>query len=273
MIPIFDHHIHMDGRNADDYELMAVAGVRKILVPCAASNERRYGRASYGARFDRVVDFEHARAARFDVELLAGVSVHAADIGDYESALEGIDEVAERLETPHVRALGEVSLRTFSDEEIDIFERQLGLAAKRRVPVMIESPPGLEDFRSLLAVLEKAIAAGRADRHRLCLLDVDGEKLSLAYPLELGAYGLPVSPELDGLFCLREKLTSEEVVAILERFGPAHLMLNSGLHFGSADPLGLAKTVLRLQLRGVPAADLRLIAHDNADRFFDAAAA
>ncbi|MFD0441574.1 hypothetical protein ACFQ10_01225 [Streptomyces indonesiensis] len=68
---------------------------------------------------------------------------------------------------------------------------------------------------------------------------------------------------------MREKITHREVTEILDRWGPDRLMLNTGFHFGSADPLGLAKTVHRLRLGGVPEPTVRALAHGNAARFFD----
>lgn len=272
MIPIFDHHIHMDGRSADDYELMAVSGVSKVLVPCSATNERRHSGASFGARFDKLIGFERERASRYAVELFVGLSVHAADMADHDGALVGIEEVDHRLGRSCVRAVGELALRRFSEEEIDVFERQLELASRRHVPAMVESPPAMDAFERLLAVLEGVFHRGTADPATVCLMDLDKEKLKLATDLGFGGYGLPVSPLLDGLFRLRDKLTHAEILEVLDNFGPDRLMLNTGFHFGSADPLGLAKTVLRLRIRGVSDEILRALAHDNAARLFDAPA-
>lgn len=268
MTRLFDHHIHTDCRNADDYELMAVSGVTKILVPCSATNELRFTGPGFGAHFDRLTGFERERARRYGVEMLVGLAVNAADIGDPAGAFAALDELSACLREPCVRAVGELSLRRFTADEVEIFERQLEIATAAGLPVLVEGPPELAAFERLLAVLESALDRGKADRRRVGLTDVNQHKLKLARRLRLGGYGLPVSPKVDGLFGLREKLTHLDVLEILAEFGPDGLMLNTGLHCGSGDPLGLAKTVLRLRLSGVDEPTLRNLACDHAEHFF-----
>ncbi|MGH3900184.1 MAG: hypothetical protein ACRDTA_18470 [Pseudonocardiaceae bacterium] len=265
---LFDHHIHSDGRNADDYELMAISGVTSVLVPCSASNERRPSGESWAARFDRLLDTEVARAARYGIDLYVALAVHAADIVDLSSALGGIAELTSRLGGDRVLAVGELSLRRFDDVEIEAFRRQLHIAVEFGLPVMVETPPPMPEFAAMVDVLRGLLDRGGLDPSQLCLLDLDRDKVRLVTDLQVGAYGLPVSPALDGLFCIRRKLTHLEVIAILEEHGPDRLMLNTGFHFGSADPLGLAKTVHRLRLAGVSESILQAIGHDNAAGFF-----
>lgn len=267
-LPLFDHHIHADGRNADDYELMAISGVTTVLVPCSATGERRPVAASFAARFDRLLEAEAARAARYGVDLYVGLAVHAADMAGLDGARGGIRELAARLDHPRVLAVGELALRSFGPDEEEILERQLAVAAEHGKPVMIETPPPPEAFARMVRVLDRLLDRGPLPRDRVALMDLDHAKLRLARELGVGAYGLPVSPPHDGLFRLREKLDARAVAEILAEHGPDRLMLNTGFHYGSADPLGLAKTVLRLRLAGVPDPTLRAVAYDNAAEFF-----
>lgn len=272
-LPLFDHHIHSDLRNADDYELMAVSGVLTALAPCSSSHESRTTGQAFAARFDRLLDVETGRAAAYGVDLYVGLAVHAADMTDRESALAGVDELEKRLDHPRVKAIGEVSLRRLTREETDVLEAQLRLAARTATPVMVETPPPPEAFTAMLPVLARAVERSGVDPALVAVMDLDAHKLDLVRapgPLaECGGYGLAVSPRQDALFAVREKITHREVTEILDRWGPDRLMLNTGFHFGSADPLGLAKTVHRLRLGGVPEPTVRALAHGNAARFFD----
>lgn len=268
MVPVFDHHIHMDTRNCSDYELMALAGISRVMVPCSPTHERRFSRQAYAGRFDKLLEFERSRAASFGIELYVALSVNSVDMGDHRSACEGIEEVEQRLGRQEVRAVGELALRRFGDEEVDIFERQLRLASARRHPVILEAPIEMAAFEQLLVLLEGAIARGLVLPRQVCIVDLNHAKLKLARRLGLGGYGVPVSPRFDGPFCLREKLDHREVLRLLEEFGPEGLMLNSGLHSGNADPLCLAKTVLRLELHGLDRRTLQALASDNAEKLF-----
>lgn len=264
---IFDHHCHPDLRNATDYELMALAGVEKILSPCSSTGERRHDGRAWGERFDRLLR-ERERAAHFGIELVVALAVNAADMAEHEAALAGLVELEARLDRPEVVAIGELALRTFSAAELDLFTRQLVLARARALPVLVEAPVPAADFCRLLEVLRAEIAAGRADATRLCLLDLDAEKLRLASALPLGGFGLPVSPPFDGPFMLRPRLSDRDVTAMVRERGAQRLMLNSGLHYGYADPLGLPRSLLRMRLEGVPAELLADLAYNNAERLF-----
>jgi predicted metal-dependent TIM-barrel fold hydrolase len=267
-IPIFDHHVHMDARNAGDYEAMALSGVCRVLIPCSFTGEKKYCRLGYGARFDRLTEVERSRAAHFGIELLVGLAVNAADIGDPSAALEGVEEVESRLSCPCVRAVGELALRTFSAVERQVFQAQLRLAQRHGRPVMVEACPAMHDFEQLLEFLADSIKAKLISPGRVCLLDLNAEKLERARRLELGAYALAVSPRVDGPFTIHPKLEPAEVARVITRFGSERLMLNSGLHFGLSDPLALPKTVLRLRLQGMDERTLSRLAHDNAEEFF-----
>ncbi|MFJ2744553.1 TatD family hydrolase [Streptomyces sp. NPDC087440] len=273
LVPLFDHHIHSDLRNADDYELMAVSGITTALVPCSSSHERRTSGDAFAARFDRLIEVETRRAAAYGIDLYVGLAVHAADMSDLRSALEGVDELHKRLGHPRVKALGEVSLRHRTTDEVTVLERQLSLAAQTGTPVMVETPPPLEAFGAMLSPLARAIERSGVDVGRVAVMDLDEHKLGLVLDHGgfdgLGGYGLAVSPGADALFAVRQKVTHREVMSILDSRGPDRLMLNTGFHFGSADPLGLGKTVHRLRLGGVPEQTVRALAHGNAAEFFD----
>jgi len=268
LAPIFDHHVHMDTRSCSDYEVMALAGVTKMLVPVSPTLERKFCVQSYCEHFDRLVRFEPMRAAAFGIDMLVALSVSAGDIGDCKAAFAGIDEVEKRLAQDNVVAVGELSLRTFSDIEIEIFRRQLELSTRRNCPVIIEAPIDFPDVERLVAVLDQAFNDGLAHPGKVCLVDLNYDKLQLARKLRLGGYGVAVSPKVDGLFCLREKCDFREVLKILDAFGLEGLMLNSGLHVGFADPLCLPKTVLRLKVNGLDEQTLCSLASGNAEEFF-----
>jgi len=268
MVPIFDHHIHMDARDCNGYEAMALASVERVLVPCSPTGERKASRQAWSDRFDRLLEFEARRAETFGIQLCAALAVCASDAADPESAIAGVDEVVKRLGRPRVVAIGELCMRAFSDLDIELFTRQLRLANELDYPVIVEAPIEMQAFERMLLELEHSIAAGFATPRRISLIDVNYEKIKAARSLNLGAYGVPVSPKIDGLFCIREKLDHHEVLHILDEFGPNGLMLNSGLHVGFADPLGLPKTILRLRMHGLDVDTLRALAMENADGFF-----
>ena len=269
-IPIFDHHIHMDSRNANDYELMAVSGVEAILVPCTFSGQQKKTKDAYFEYFKRLLGFEKSRASAFGIEFYAGLSINSGDIGDMKAANEAVNELSEYLSHEGVCALGELSLKSYSKDEIAIFVRQLTLAKELSMPVMIEAPPGkgIEPLEKLVVVLKGAISDHDLDPSSWLMVDLNKDKLALVWDLELGGYGIPVSPKLNGLFAVHQKMDAKEAKEIIDQYGSEKIMFNSALHFGFGDPLCISRVLLHLDRMGVSDEILKKLTYDNAIRFF-----
>lgn len=268
MMAIYDHHIHMDARNANDYEWMALCGVQAMVAPCSFSGEKRCSGESFAARFSRLTQFERVRASHFGIRLHAALAVHAADIGSERGATEGLDVMARFLEEEKVVAVGELAFRSFNALEVDVFSNQLVLAKQHGMPVMVEAPQGINATRKLLKHLDKFLSKGLIEPQRVCVVDLNLAKFELLKPLRLGAYGFAVSPKVDGIFAVHEKLTPDQVKEVLAISEDQVVMLNSGLHFGFADPLCLPKTLMRLRLEGMDEELLANLAFNRAQRFF-----
>lgn len=268
MLSIFDPHIHMDNRSCHEYEQLALAQVTRILIPTSPTGERRHSRSSFGARFDRLLGFETERAGHFGINAQVALAVNAADVADMRSALGALSELAARLADRRVAAIGEIAFRSFSNDEMLLCIRQASLAERTGLPVIIEAPITMTDFAKLVQLLDSMFAKGTVSPHRVCLVDLNREKLQQVRHLGLAGYGIPVSPPWEGPFAIREKLHHAEIIRILDEGGAEGLMLNSGLHVGFADPLGLPKTILRLRLAGVADSTLEQIANLNAAEVF-----
>ncbi len=258
----------MDSRSANEYELMAVAGVEAVLVPCPFTGERRTSAAAFLGHFDRILGLERKRAAAFGIELFAALSVHAGDVGDFDAAFEVVEALPELLRGERVCALGEVALKSYSPREVELFVRQLCVAQQAGMPAIVEAPPG-DDPGAMLAVLRDAFARHDLEPRNVMVVDVGLKKLRAFHALGLGAYGVPVSPRLNGLFVVHQKADAAEAREILDTYGPERMMFNSALHFGFGDPLGVARVLLHLSRQGVSNELLERLAFRNAAEFFD----
>jgi uncharacterized protein len=235
-------------------------------VPCTFTGEKRRSADAFFERFERILGLERKRAAAFGVELLAGLSVNAADIGDVDAAWQVLDALPRYLEREGVAAVGELSLKSFSEEERALFARQLEIAEAAGVPAMVEVPPGSGE--EMAAALGRAIQESHVRPENIIAVDVNSEKLPAFWELGLGAYGLPVSPPNNGLFAIHRKVDAVEARALLDQYGPERLMFNTALHLGSGDPLGISRVLLHLQRSGVSDEVLRRLAYGNAMQFF-----
>jgi predicted metal-dependent TIM-barrel fold hydrolase len=270
MIPIIDCHVHMDVRNANDYELMAVSGVEKVVVPCSFTGEARPDAESYARYYDRLLGLEKMRAEAYGIELHVAVAVDPQDMTDDGAVNRAVDALAGYLEDPAVCALGEMELKTFSERELSAFVRQLRLADRLKAPVLLKAPrlDKRVNLPRMVEVLRKAIHDHDLDPSRILFMDLTLDTLGHAWDLNLGGYGIPVSPTLDSLFVIHEKATPQEALQIIEQYGADRLMFNTALHFGFGDPLALSRVLLYLKQKQVGEDTLGKVFYGNAKNFF-----
>jgi predicted metal-dependent TIM-barrel fold hydrolase len=72
---IFDPHVHMMARVTDDYERMALAGVRAVCEPAFWLGEPRTNAGSFRDYFNHILRFEADRAMWFGIEHYACIAM------------------------------------------------------------------------------------------------------------------------------------------------------------------------------------------------------
>ena len=269
-IPIFDTHAHMDIRSANEYELMAVSGVECIIVPCTYTREVRKTKYAFFQYYDKLLNLETRRALVFGVKLYVAISVHPEDITDPAVARDVLDILPEYLKNPYVCAIGEIGLEKFTDIEIEVFYRQLHLAKEYDLPVIMHTPHHnkQENLEKMVAILEDAIDKYQLDKTRLLIDDLSVDDFETVYHLDLGGYGIAVSPTIGGLFILHRKANAEEAYNLIQRYGTKSIIFNSALAFGSGDPQGIARVLLHLKMKGIDEESLVKLAYSNGAAFF-----
>lgn len=270
-IPIIDGHVHMDVRSANEYELMAISGVEAVVIPSTCNGEKRSSKEAYFQFYDRLLTAERQRAERHGLKAGIAVSVDPEDLHEVEIAYEVIEGLPRYFDNPHVCAMGEIGLEKFTPAEVSVFLRQLRLARDYALPVIMHTPH--EDKEAnlprMVAILEEAITEYGLERRLLLLDDLTVDTIDCAWGLELGAYGLAVSPPLNGVYVAHRKATPREAKELLDRYGAAKLIFNSALGWGYGDPQAISRVLLHLKLMGVREDDLKAVVYDNPKRFFE----
>jgi len=271
--PIFDSHVHMDSRSANDYELMALTGVERLLIPCTFTGERRRTASDYLRYFERLLGFERQRAAAFGIKASFALGINTGDVADWTCVDEAVDAMGALLHQEQVVAIGELGFKDFVADEVALFHAQLKLAKRHRLPVIVEAPwrHGREALERTAQIIADAIEAEAFESSRLALMDVHVEQLPVVWSLDLGGYGIPVAPRHDLPFALHRKAGPKEVQQAVAQYGDTRLLINSALHFGVGDPMGIARTLLALRMAGLPRDTLKRIAYDNAVSLFGSA--
>src|SRR5256885_7314687 len=136
---IFDPHIHMSSRTTDDYERMAAAGVRALVEPAFWLGQPRTGVGSFTDYFDALVGWEPFRASQFGIRHHCAIALNPKEAND-PRCVEVLDLLPRYLAKDRVVAVGEVGYDSMTPEEDTALARQLQLARKHELPVLVHTP-------------------------------------------------------------------------------------------------------------------------------------
>ena len=255
---LFDPHIHMYARVTDDYERMALAGIRATIEPAFWLGQPRTRAGSFLDYFAHLTGYEVARAGNFGIELFAAIAMNPREANDRALADEVIAGMGPFLDHPRTVAVGEVGYDLITPAEDVALTRQLALATEKGLPVIVHTPHRhkVQGVERLLAVLREV----KADPARICIDHNTEETTRLA--LDAGCWaGHTVYPVT--------KLSPERAVNLLEAHGTDRMMVNSSADWGVSDPLSVPKVAQEMRRRGFAEAEIAKVCWDNPIRFFE----
>jgi len=254
---IIEPHIHMYSRTTDDYQAMYAAGIRACLEPSFwLGSSRRYA-GTFFDYFQLILDFETVRARRFGIDHYAGVSVNPKEAEDAKLVDEVLSGMEPYLDHPRCVALGEIGFNNITPNEEAAFVKQLRIAAKRLMPIIIHTPHA-DKLRGTKRIVEIIRGEG-LDQGRI-VIDHNTEET------------MPVSRTTD-CFCGMtvypySKLNPQRVSNIIRQFGSERMIVNGSADWGVSDPLSLPKVVDYMGKDGHSAETVRKIVFDNAMAFY-----
>lgn len=254
---LVDPHIHMTSRTTADYAAMAEAGVAVVIEPSFWLGQPRTHVGTFEDYFRSLVGWERFRASQFGIRHYCTLSLNPKEANDPRVA-DGVLALLPRyLAKDGVVAVGEIGYDDQTPEEDRYFAAQLALAAEWKLPVLVHTPHrdkkrGTE--RSLALIRDVGFPEERV------LIDHNNEE-TLPLVLASGCVaGHSIYPN--------SKMDEARMVALVRRYGPARLVINSAADWGVSDPLKVPKTVQAMRDAGIPDADIATIAWENPIRFF-----
>ena len=249
---MIDAHIHADTRPYEDFEKMAVAGVKKA-ISCAHDPMRMSTSAVVLDHIDRIMVNDTQRAAKNGLKLFSAVGIHPRSISsDYEVVF---DKLPELLDNENVVAIGEIGLENASELEIKIFKQQLQLAQDLGMKVIIHTP---RTNKKEVTEITASVIEDNIDTSLVQIDHVDGTIIERLMEYD-GLLGLTVQPQ---------KMTPIEAVTIMDEYGYDKFVLDSDMSSSPSDPLSVPKTVHKLKLAGVDEKNIRKVSRTNAADFF-----
>ena len=258
---IIDPHIHCYSRTTDDYHKMYDAGIRSVIEPSfwLGSNRRHAG--TFFDYFRHILEFEPTRAARFGIDHYACIAMNPKEAVFTELAHEVIDGLEPYLDHPRCVAMGEVGYNLINKEEEDVMMRQLELAKKKNMIVMVHLPHDTPVVSKKKGT-ERTIAV-------LKELNCDPQKILLDHNTE-ETVGLTRDAGLWAAMSVYpySKLTPERVVGILKKFGTEQMMANSAADWGVADPCSLLRVADAMKAAGFTTEQTEKIVFHNPLAFY-----
>jgi len=227
---IFDPHIHMTSRTTDDYERMAAAGVRALVEPAFWLGQPRTNVGSFTDYFDSLVGWEPFRAAQFGIRHHCTIALNPKEAND-PRCREVLDVLPRYLNKDGVVAVGEIGYDSMTADEDSAFAAQLALAVEFELPALVHTPHRDKirgTRRSLDVVRESGIEPGRVVIDHL-------NEVTIGLVKDSGCWmGFSIYPDT--------KMSPSRMVALLQEYGPARVLVNSAADWGRSDPLLTLRT-------------------------------
>ncbi len=254
---LFDPHIHVTSRTTMDYEVMAAAGIAAVVEPSFWVGQPRTHVGTFEDYFNMLLGWERFRASQFGIHHFCTLSLNPKEANNPRIAQGVIDLLPRYLQKDGVVAVGEIGYDDMTPEEDKYFAAQLELAIRFDLPALVHTPHrdkkrGTE--RSLALIREVGIAEERV------LIDHNTEE-TLPLVLDTGCWaGHSIYPFT--------KMDEARMVALVKKFGPARLLVNSAADWGVSDPLKVPKTVQAMREAAIAETAIETIVWANPVAFF-----
>ena len=247
----------MYSRTTDDYEKMALSGIRTVIEPSFWLGQERTSFETLKDYWEYIISFEHNRAAQFGIDHYCAISINPKEANNKKFANDSLQIIEEFLLRENVVALGEIGFDLMTIQEEDVFRKQLLLADKLKIPIIIHTPHTnkLDGTKKTFEIIEDL----EVEQSRI-IVDHNNEdtiELSLSYDVYSGITVYP-----------NTKLSPFRAVNILKKFGTDKILINSSADWGISDPLSVPKTALEMESHGFSQKEIEKVLFSNPNLFF-----
>jgi predicted metal-dependent TIM-barrel fold hydrolase len=254
---LFDPHIHMTSRTTDDYARMAEAGIVAIVEPAFWLGQPRTHVGTFEDYFLSLLGWERFRASQFGIRHFCTLALNPKEANN-PAVADGVLALLPRyLEKDGVVAVGEVGYDEMTSAEDRVFAAQVELARNAGLPLLVHTP-----HRDKKKGTERTIALIRdcGFPEPRVLIDHNNEE-TLPLVLATGCWaGHSIYPET--------KMDEARMVALVQKYGPERIVINSAADWGVSDPLKVPKTAALMRASGIAEDAIATIVWDNPVAFF-----
>ncbi len=249
---VIDHHVHMYSRTTDDYRRMAAAGIVAIMEPAFWLGAPRRYPGTFWDYFNHLTTFEPTRASAVGIDYYCAIAVNPKESEDTVLVEETLAGMEEYLDRERVIAVGEVGFNNITPNEEKAFRRQLQIAVRRNMPIMVHTPhvDKLRGTRRTVAILKEMTVPPH-------LVDIDHNTEET----------MPVARSFEGCWCgmtvYPTKLSPERAASIVRQYGAQRLLVNSSADWAHSDPLSVLLAASAMRRGGLDEASVQAMVYDN----------
>lgn len=250
---MIDPHAHMIARTTDDYQAMARAGIVAVIEPAFWLGQARTNVGSFIDYFSTITGFERFRAGQFGIRHYCAIGLNPKEANNRELADAVLDVLPRYLAKEGVVALGEIGYDEQTELEDRAFRAQIALAKEFDLPIMIHTPHR-DKKRGTTRTMDVLEECG-FDPAR-CVIDHNNEE-TVAQVLERGYWcAFTIYPST--------KMGNERLAAIVEKYGPERIIVDSACDWGVSDPLAVAKSARLMAAHGISQETIHKVVYANA---------
>jgi predicted metal-dependent TIM-barrel fold hydrolase len=254
---IFEPHIHMYSRITDDYERMALAGVRAVLEPAFWLGQPRTNVATFVDYFETLIGWERFRAQQFGIHHFCTMGLNPREANDDRVNNDVLAVLPRYAEKDSCLGIGEIGLDDQTKKEEEFFLRQLELAKRHQLPVLVHTP-----HRDKKRGFQRCIDMVRESGFPFAQVLLDhGNEETIKITRDLGCWsGFSIYPNT--------KMDPARMVSIVLEYGVERMVVNSAADWGVSDPMMVPRTAVKLEQAGVGRERIEQLVWRNPIAFF-----
>ena len=254
---IFEPHAHMFSRVTDDYENMALCGVRAVLEPAFWLGQNRTSVGTFIDYFDTLLGWERFRSEQFGIHHFCTMALNPREAND-DRVNDAVIEILPRYcQKDSVLGVGEIGLDDQTKKEEKYLLKQIEIAIEAKLPILVHTPhrDKKKGFERCIDIIKDS---GIPMEH--VLLD-HGNEETIKITRDVGCYqGFSIYPNT--------KMDPNRMVKIVLEYGVERMIINSACDWGVSDPLMVPRTVMKLRQARVPESEIETLVWDNPVAFF-----
>ncbi len=288
VVPYIDSHNHMHSLSHDDWEMMAMTGLKAAVL--SSGNPYIYrelldeppGEAEILRHWKQSLKISRTCVGShfFQLFVAAGISSMTL-VRDCDRLLEHLAEMAT---LPDVVAIGEVGLDPVQyfgmqwplEEQRRVLRAQFQIAKAAGKPAILHTPtpkksadyaiklsggalPTAQEYRLTYLKMDlDELAASGLDEERLIVDHTDRTIIEYVLENTRCMVGISIGSGL-------RRLEPQDAAAMVAEYGSSRILLNSDvLAYRASDILAIPKTIRAMRRMKLPAADIQRVVFDNA---------